>query len=150
MSRFFPGPVLPVLFDKALHIAKTFAEQHASELGQRPIVVRDLFGRPRIALDDRVAVLSADLDRLAAELHAQLGAYSPGQLAGEMFLRARELFAPERIFDSAELQPLSEHVRLLERQITGDDWLLPPLDPEPAIPRATRISRNSPRRWMTG
>lgn len=131
------SPQRPVLFDPACAAALAFAQRHVHALGAGAIVVRDAFGRLRIAIDDRTGAVPPDLMALAAELHGLLGAYGPGPLPADAFLLASELFSPEHIFESAELQTLSSGVRLLERQVSGEDWLRPPLTIDTTTPRAT-------------
>lgn len=130
----------PVRFDEALRRAIARVEASSALLGGRPVLVRDVYGRVRVAIDDRqAAVSSAVLDSVAASLHAELGAYSPGPSPGEVFLLASQLVAPDVLFASPEILelPQSPQVRLLERQITGQDWLRPPLPAGPACCRAT-------------
>jgi CheY-like chemotaxis protein len=133
-------PGLPVLFDEAFNRAVAFANRHLAQLGREPILVRDIFGCLRVAIDDRqLAIDSANLPRLASEFHRELGAYSPGESETDVFLLGSRLFAPDALFGSADVLSLPDTpgVRLLERQITGQDWLRPPLTPVAKTRRAT-------------
>lgn len=129
-----------VLFDDAFKRAVGFASRHAAQLGLAPILVRDVYGCLRIAIDDRqYAVDPAALIPLAAEFHGELGAYSPGDSETDAFLLGSRLFAPDALFGSADVLSLPDTpgIRLLERQITGQDWLRPPLAPISKTRRAT-------------
>lgn len=130
----------PVLFDEALKRAVQFVRQHFANLRKPVLLVRDVYGRLRIALDDRNACIdSSALDSLVEAWSDELGAYSPGDTAADVFLLASHLFAPDALFSSSDIQSLPDtpDVRLLERQITGQDWLRAPLTPAPKPRRAT-------------
>lgn len=111
----------PVRFDEALDRAIGYAVEHLDDLGRDVVIVRDLFGRIRIALgNDAVAC-----DQLGDELHPLLGAFSPG--ATEIIMQRASLLAPDAIFGAAELRRIAPGVRLLERWVIGADWLRAPL-----------------------
>jgi hypothetical protein len=118
-----------VRFDEALDGAISYAVEHVDRLGHDVVIIRDLFGRIRIALGNEVSVASES----GEDLHRLLGAFSPG--ATEVVLQRASLLAPEDIFDAAELRQIAPGVRLLERWIIGADWLRAPL------PRAQRKAR---------
>jgi len=120
-----------VRFDDAFERAVEFAHAHRSKLGPT-VIVRDLLGRFRFAFEEELD----DTAALAAELHAQLGAFSPGQ--SQLFMSRSEMLAPDAIFSAPELHDLGGEVRLLERWVTGSDWLRPPL-PQPSV-KAERIT----------
>jgi CO dehydrogenase nickel-insertion accessory protein CooC1 len=120
---------MTVRFDEALDRAVAFAREHRVDLGGEVVIVRDLLGRFRFALRDR----AKPLDALAGELHARLGAFSPG--ASQVFLLRSEMLAPQDVFESPELRDLGEGIRLLERWVVGADWLRAPL------PRRSRAAQ---------
>ncbi|WP_437877949.1 ParA family protein [Sorangium sp. So ce513] len=127
----------PVRFDEALERAKEFLKLRGAELGDQVIVVRDLYGRISLALDADRRPSHADL---ALELHARLGAYSPGD--DDIFLFRGEMFAPDAVFAAEDALPLLEgnkDVRLLDRRLVGQDWTRGPLRGDDAAgpPRAT-------------
>jgi hypothetical protein len=135
-----PQPM--VYFDEALRRAIDFAVRHAQELGGTPLLVRDIYGRIRMAIDDRPPappLEPAALEPLAAKLHQVLGAYSHGDTVEDIFLLGRQLIAPDALFQDRDAQPLVDHprIRLLERQLTGQDWHRPPFETTSPVPRAT-------------
>ncbi|TMQ13423.1 MAG: ParA family protein [Deltaproteobacteria bacterium] len=121
-----------VRFDEALDRAIDYSVKHLDDLGRDVVIVRDLFGRIRIALGNDAAVT----DELGDELHALLGAFSPG--ATELIMQRASLLAPEAIFAAAELRQITPGVRLLERWVVGADWLRAPLPRKQA--KARRIT----------
>lgn len=129
-----------VLFDEALARALDFAKRHFSEFPSAPLLVRDIYGRLRIAIDDRQSPLNPSaLDGLAAALDKELGSYSLGPTAEDAFLFGSRLYDPDNVFSSqdAALVPEASGIRLLERQVTGQDWLRAPLPASKGAKRAT-------------
>jgi hypothetical protein len=112
---------MTVRFDEALDRAIDFAREHRADLGGEIVIVRDLVGRIRFALGGE----PKDSSKLSGELHALLGAFSPG--ASQVFLVRSEMLAPEAVFAAPELRHLEEGIRLLERWVIGADWLRAPL-----------------------
>lgn len=112
---------MTVRFDRALEIAIDFASKRRTEMGGDVIVVRDLRGRIRFALGER----PEQADALAREVDQVLGAFSPG--ATQIFLIREAMLAPDAVFGASELRQVAEGVRLLERWVTGGDWLRAPL-----------------------
>lgn len=99
----------------------------------RVVVIRDMFGRGRLAIDP---LPDGGLEDFAQALHSALGPYSPG--AENLVLGPEDLLDPEEVFASPNLlQPWLEHPTwsLLERTITGADWMRRPLETAPRIPR---------------
>lgn len=138
----FDLPTAPPLFDQALERAVQFIQQHLLEPPAELAVtlVRDVFGRLRIALDDRkVSRPERDWAALATELHRLLGAYSAGSTAEALFLWASDWLSPQTLFLAPERRelPQAPGIFLLERQVTGQDWLRPPLSGLSSRPRAT-------------
>lgn len=90
-----------------------------------PLVIRDIHGRIRIALD---MPRSSDADEIIAKLDqnlSALGAYSSGE--GKNVLCRDDFFDPDSIFNSPEIlqwvQPNGDKtVQILNRQVTGQDW----------------------------
>lgn len=109
-------------FDAAWLAAHEFVREHLADHAPSVVLLRDLHGRIRVLLDDRSSKVSTDDSRLASDLHARLGPYSPGEAA--CVVRAKRLAAPEEIFDSADtvVVPPSGY-RTLERAVVGSDWL---------------------------
>lgn len=119
-------------FDDALVRATAIVKVHRPSLvgaGQMRLV-RDLFGRSRLAVERRVE----QLNEVDAALAAALGNYFAGPS-----LVAEEMVAPHFVFgvDVGELL-LVDGVEVLERVIVGADWTRGPLPNTPPRPqRAT-------------
>ena len=126
-----------VRFDDALQNAQNFIQARKDELGTDVVLVRDLLGRIRIA----VAIERNDRHlELSRELHLSLGAFSPGEES--IFLYRGEMFDPNGVFSSSDAlllgqNPLQQQVRILDRQLMGQDWLRKPLSRDAHPPRAT-------------
>lgn len=122
-------------FDDAWHQAAAFFERHGELAMAEAVMVRDLYGRIRIAIDDRKGMAGIDDEwfrERSAELHTALGAWSPG--AASIFLFASRMFAPDKIFgdpDALWADPEKRGYRLLDRTVMGADWLRPPFAEEP-------------------
>lgn len=110
-----------VRFDHALDQAIAFVIEHVDELGGDVVIVRDLIGRIRLALANE----APEAEALGAKLHARLGAFSPGQT--QIVLHRESVLAQDSIFHAPELRQIVPGVRLLERWVTGTDWLRAPL-----------------------
>lgn len=100
--------------------------------------IRDAIGRlfvvvPDIVDDERLAKLQT---RLADEL----GPYSPGRTSG--LARCKETLSPESLFNEPFLTFYidDERVRLIERRVLGQDWILQPLGGRAHPPRVTFYS----------
>jgi len=102
-----------------------------------PLVIRDMSGLISVALDVSRSEHSETVSKLEQEM-AGLGAYaaSPGVVCAD------DLFEPDVIFQDPSIVEFvvpgtALSVRVLERQVTGQDWLLNRADattPQPAIP----------------
>ena len=114
----------PVFFGDAARRAAEIVSATSFPRGLDHLLIRDVYGRISIALN----VTRSDHGGLAASLDAQLatlGAYrgTPGLIFSD------ELFDPVRIFDDPSINDLVVQgteltVRILDRQVTGQDWLL--------------------------
>lgn len=122
-------------FNDALKAALPWIESNAAHLGNQAVVVRDLFGRVRLALrlnhvDFRV------LPEQVMLLNENLGRFSPG--LDSLFLFQDELLAPDEVFKSPDLQHLPsaqlQGLQILDRQIIGADWLRAPFTEAGKIP----------------
>lgn len=124
-------------FDDAHAAAGAFVREHLAGLLGSVVVVRDLYGRLRIAVDDRLPAAAMDKvgrDALAEALHTRLGRFSPG--ARDIFLHASEMLVPQEVFASPDLQWVDAdgvRYRFLERSLIGADWLRAPIEPEPPV-----------------
>lgn len=123
---------LAVRFDDVWALVRAFLEKHAEQFAGRVVVVRDLYGRIRLVLDDRkgAAIEEPTLRGLAKELDSGLGAWSPG--VASIFLLASKMFAPAEVFDSSDIlwaDPARRDYRILDRTVIGSDWLREPFEP---------------------
>jgi CobQ/CobB/MinD/ParA nucleotide binding domain len=108
-------------FSDALPKAQALIEAEPEFRGDVTLV-RDVYGRIRIALPVRPQPFPRTF---AQRFHEALGAFSPGQK--QLFLFKQDMFAPEILFDSPDRLPLPARagltLYLLDRQVTGQDWL---------------------------
>lgn len=125
-----------VRFDSALEHALELVRAHLSQLGGSVVVVRDLMGCIRVAVENDAGLNKAQLDAFRAEFSSRLGAFAPEPQ--EVLLLRSELFVPETLFGTPDAWRMEAGIRLLERQVTGADWFRRPLcNREPRPPRAT-------------
>jgi cellulose biosynthesis protein BcsQ len=114
-------------FNDALEAAKQWIESNPSYFDNQSVVIRDLFGRVRIALQVDRADFKLPQEQTTL-LNEKLGRFSPG--LDNLFLFRDELFAPNEVFESPDLQTLSPtlfpKLQILDRQIIGADWLRAP------------------------
>jgi len=141
MSIEVEAPV--VRFDDALRIAVD-SVRSAPEIRCPVVIVRDLYGRIHVVLDDRQqtegAVPAQPLrESLGERLRRAVGAFAPK--SRQMIRTASELIDPDAVFNIHDALPVSssldrEHpILILERTILSD-WLSEPLK-APKTPRLT-------------
>lgn len=122
-------------FNDALKAVLPWMEANAVHLGDQAVIVRDLFGRVRIALRLNRVQFGASSDQTKL-LDESLGRFSPG--LDNLFLFQDELLAPDEVFKSPDLQHLpSSHLQelqILDRQIIGADWVRSPFAEADNIP----------------
>ncbi|AKT40572.1 KGGVGR-motif variant AAA ATPase [Chondromyces crocatus] len=120
-----------VRFDEAFAHARAILAAHAGRLGGRFVLIRDVQGCISVLTD---IAPGADATALAQALSTQLGAF--GGTPEEVLLFPDDFFDAERLFRSPDARPLfppghdeavAGHVLLLEREITGLDWMRAPL-----------------------
>ena len=92
-----------------------------------PIIIRDIQGRLRVALDSAKSIDPKIALQLAASMK-ELGAFA-GPSERSVLLR-KDFFDPDSIFMNKDvldvyLPDLEKPIRVLDRQITGQDWLHP-------------------------
>jgi hypothetical protein len=113
-----------VRFSEAIVRAAEILKQERIPPQWRPLLLRDVYGRLRVALDANREEHAELIGRLQKELES-LGAF-----AGEPKVLCRaDVFDPSLIFEDPSILlfqvPKSDlSVRLLDRQVTGQDWLL--------------------------
>lgn len=101
------------------------------------VIVRDIHGRIRIAVDGEREKHKDLADRIDTS-SVELGVYAGD--AGKVPLFREDLFDPEIVFKSPDildhyLPGMDTPIRLLDRQITGQDWLRPSRLDVGALPR---------------
>ncbi|SEH09241.1 KGGVGR-motif variant AAA ATPase [Candidatus Venteria ishoeyi] len=129
-----------VLFEHALQQAINFVQTHQADLGKPVLLVRDLFGRIRIAIerspDEPTSIVHTQLAKTFSDT---LQNYSPTPDA--VFIYGNDLFAPEAVFNSPDRHRFEDSdIFVLDRQITNQDWLRGPLqttEQQTHPPRAT-------------
>ncbi|ASF45598.1 KGGVGR-motif variant AAA ATPase [Methylovulum psychrotolerans] len=125
-----------VRFQDALPLAIKFIEAHYAHLGQEPpIVIRDLYGKIRLFLSSEQTSLQQDL---AESLEVSLGKFA--YPAEAIFLYKQDFFNSESITDSPDkirIPNTDQPIYLLDKQITGQDWLRNPIKRNTKPKRAT-------------
>ena len=124
-----------VRFQEALSIAIRFTEEHYDCLGKEPpVLIRDLYGKIRLFLHSEQ---TSQHKTLAESLTALLGNFSYS--ADAVFLYEQDFFNSKSITGSPDkilIPDTKQPIYLLDRQITGQDWLRQPIQ-EQRPPRAT-------------
>jgi cellulose biosynthesis protein BcsQ len=106
-----------VRFDEALVAAMDFCRRHRQQLGDDPVLVRDVVGRIRLATPNRLDQPQAFWD----ELLGRLGGWSPGP-AG-LLLTGDDLLNSDAIFKSPDARQVDGNIRFLDRWVSGRDWI---------------------------
>ncbi|MBF0133756.1 MAG: hypothetical protein HQL75_14370 [Magnetococcales bacterium] len=137
-----------ILFNDALRNAIDFVSTQRDLLSRNPVLVRDLRGRIRVALDasnEKDDPLFFKIPaNISNELYKILGNFSYSKK--HIFLFREDLPDLEHFFQLPELRPLKWEgdkpiLHLLERQVTGQDWLhLPPLRDRDVVARPHRFA----------
>lgn len=136
-----------IRFDQALGHAVALL-RGTGFVGAHLVLVRDLYGRLHLAVDDREPWRkppSEALDRIRQALASELGAFGPDLEVPPLL--ASELVSPATLFGAPSLLLLhteSPRISLLERQVMGSDWLLKP--PVPSLKGGPEAPRSAPHR----
>lgn len=103
------------------------------------VIVRDVTGSATVVLPDD-SLPDEGWNSVAERLHEALGHYSPGPQ--QVLLRRTDLIAPEDVLSSQDLVRLPDnpHISLVDRLLTNQDWLRPPVVTQPRVPTATAFS----------
>jgi cellulose biosynthesis protein BcsQ len=126
-----------VFFNEVLPKVSELISAQTFPSGIEPLVIRDIHGRIRIAINmdrnDCAEIVSALEEKLSV-----LGAYC--NTATSSVLCREDFFEPDSVFNSTEIlhwsTPNSDSsIRVLDRQVTGQDWLIPKESAEGAPPR---------------
>ncbi|MGI3230883.1 KGGVGR-motif variant AAA ATPase [Streptomyces sp. GTA36] len=135
----------PIRFDAAWNAALDHAHR-AAGTGRDAVLVRDLFGRASLLLDDEDEPMSAEeLAALVEEFRRDTQAFAGAQPVQT----TSTMFAPEMFFASPELVVQDEgepghrgRVAVLERTVVGADWAreaAPGASPQPEV-RERRVA----------
>jgi hypothetical protein len=127
-------------FDEVLGlIDKTFKEASPDSLSEI-VIVRDVTGSVTVVLPDNSFPDAQRWNSVAERLHEALGRYSPG--VQQVLLRESDLVNPEDVLTSQDRVrlPDSPHISLVDRLLTNQDWLRPPVVKEPRVPTAVAFS----------
>ena len=114
----------PVFFNDALYLAADIIAKNGAELGDY-VLIRDMHGCIRIAIND----IRENCHELASQLSQELkrlGVHA--KIDGNPVLFQDDFFDHDAIFNSPDILqvylPDSDNpIRLIDRQITGEDWL---------------------------
>jgi hypothetical protein len=114
-----------MLFSDALKAAVDVTKAHAAGLGEEVILVRDLKGRIRSVL--AVKPTEVAMNAYGADLSKALGIY--GFSPDRALLFKEDMVASEEVFKGKrKLEVVGNlNLYLLDRQITGQDWMRSPL-----------------------
>jgi MinD-like ATPase involved in chromosome partitioning or flagellar assembly len=126
-----------VFFNEVLPKVATLILAYAFPSNIEPLVIRDIHGRIRIALDAARGDCAEIISSLEKGLSA-LGVYC--NTAAMSVLCREDFFDPDSIFKNVEIlkwsPPNSDTaIRVLDRQVTGQDWLIPKESLEGTPPR---------------
>jgi hypothetical protein len=127
-----------VYFNDALPMVADILDAQAFPGNIRPLVIRDMQGRIRICLENGRKPTHQELAVLLEEKISTLGNFSEN--TGNAVLFPEDFFDPDSVFAHPDILdfyfPGTERkLRLLDRQIVGQDWLRPESQLENGIPR---------------
>lgn len=114
-----------VLFHQALDNTIQFIKDNYALLGQDPIVLRDIYGRISVILQ---AKKTKKHKGLAKDLGKLLGKFAYSE--EEIFLYAADLYGISSLINSPDkirVPNAASPIYLLDRQVTGQDWLRAPI-----------------------
>ncbi len=124
-----------VFFHEALERAIKFVEENHSTLGKEPILLRDIYGRISVILQTKK---NNKHKNLAKQLFNLLGNFAYSEES--IFIYSEELIAIDNLIKSPDkilIQGTSKPIYLLDKQITGQDWLRQPIEEASHPPRVT-------------
>lgn len=126
-------------FDDALPVAVSVLHEQLGDQPGRITLVRDAVGTITVILPG-LTIESSKWKAVAKDLHVRLQRFSPGER--QVLLREADLIAPDDILSSADRVPLpDEHdVWLVDRMLTNQDWIRPPLRSKPTLPLGVAFS----------
>lgn len=127
-----------VFFNEVLPKVAGIISSQAFPPGIKPLVIRDIHGRIRIAINAARSDCAEIISCLGKKLSG-LGVYCNTAEACGVLCR-EDFFEPDSIFNSAAILKWSlpnsnTVIRVLDRQVTGQDWLIPKEKSAGAPPR---------------
>ncbi len=126
-------------FSDVLPRATQLVAEAGEHFGNEVTLVRDLYGRIRIAVAARPESLPRSFAR---DFNDALAAYGPGK--DNVFLFGDRMFAPEAVFESRDRQHLHAanglNIFLLDRQVMGQEWSRAPIDPGTGNGQTQRVT----------
>lgn len=124
-----------VFFHEALEKAIKFVEENHPTLGKEPILLRDIYGRISVILQTKK---NNKHKNLAKQLFNLLGNFAYSEES--IFIYYEELIAIDNLIKSPDkilIQRTTKPIYLLDKQITGQDWLRQPIEEARHPPRVT-------------
>lgn len=127
-------------FDDVIELIDTTLRDAVSKALSEVTIVRDVTGSATVVLPDDALGDESQWDAVAARLQNALGCYGPGE--DQVLLRQRDLISPEDVLGSQDRIRLPErpHIFLVDRLLTNQDWLRPPLVTDAPLPTAVAFS----------
>ncbi|MGA2477670.1 MAG: hypothetical protein ABSG63_02840 [Spirochaetia bacterium] len=115
----------PTYFNQALsNLVEGIARLHFPDAVE-PIVVRDQYGRIRLAIDADAKTVS-EIESMTSSLWTTLGVYSDPK--EKRVLGKDDFFDPDLVFKNPDTMAYvasgqNQKIMLLDRQVTGQDWI---------------------------
>jgi hypothetical protein len=127
-------------FDSVLLAALPILDECFGDIKPEITLVRDTLGKLVVVLPDDALGDTGEWNALADKLHKVVGGYSPGKR--RILLRQSDLIDAADILDSPDRIPLPEATNtwIIDRLLTNQDWLRPPLREHSPIPTAVAYS----------
>ncbi|MDD5276063.1 MAG: cellulose synthase operon protein YhjQ/BcsQ [Methylovulum sp.] len=122
------------MFHEAYEKSLEFVKDNYALLGKDPILLRDLCGRISVILQCKK---NKKHNKLAKQLFEKLGNFAYAE--DGIFIYSEDLVAINSLINSPDkicIPNTNPPIYLLDRQVTGQDWLRQPIE-EPHPPRAT-------------
>jgi hypothetical protein len=143
MNMSKPNGNKPVYFEDALRIAVEKVKKYRMVFGNEIVLIRDLRGRIRVLLQESKKELTGDkekqLNRFSRELSLHLNVY--GFPPDRIVLFSDDLFQGDEVIKSRDRRVIAREgpltVFLLDRQVTGQDWMRRPFEQKTKTHRIT-------------
>ncbi len=129
-----------IRFNEALDNAIKLLQAYWPEFGEQVILVRDLYGRIRVVLenDPETEQIKQAHSAFAREFQTKLGAFGPQD---QVILYGNQLYDRDAVYNSPDrrllIQDQQKCLFLIDRQLIGQDWNRLPLTRQLQIRRIT-------------